>query len=86
MAAWGVLWEMLEVSLHSLKMSMMIEERPDLPHSGGRGVAEHLEHSTVDFFEIMFAVAYKRISRNDLIDRIHHCRATPGPPQLCHFS
>lgn len=25
MAAWGVLWEVLEVSLRSLKMSMMIE-------------------------------------------------------------
>lgn len=42
-----------------------------LPHSGGRGAAEHLEHSTVEFFETLFAVAYKRIGCSDLIDRIH---------------
>lgn len=50
MAAWGVLWEVLEVSLCSLQMSVMIEtEAHASPHSGRRGAGEHLKRSTVDF-------------------------------------
>lgn len=78
MAAWGVLWEVLEVSLCSLQMSVMIEtEAHAFPIQEG-GVLLSIWNPPLLLFEIMFAAAYERLSCGDLIDKIHTASVRQG--------